>query len=352
VLGLLSVAAAGPDDLAQVSAWVEKLPEAPTEPDMSRGYRFASTAFRRILELAEERPGVVDIEVIGTSVAEAPLVAVHLSDPAAPITDEVLVIAGLHALEWVGTESALALIDAHVDRPIRGLRLTVVPLANPDGRARVESDLLTDNLEAYRRGNQALVDLNRDFAEGRDARAIWRHVIPGRYSTSPEPLSQPESQALSELANAHPYRAVVSLHAFGGYLYHPWSSSWQRPPGWQGYVQSGRCMEQAQGAGAFRTRQLARWGFFFRAHGTELDHFHRDPPDGLASATRGTPETQSWLLEISRSGLARPRDRKTPFRWYNPRRSDPHVDRTVAALDALLGVGPCASPTPKPRPNR
>ncbi len=91
-------------------------------------------------------------------------------------------------------------------------------------------------------------------------------------------------------------------------------------------------MEQAQGAGAFRTRQLARWGFFFRAHGTELDHFH------------GSYRSQSWLIEISRSGIARPSDRRTPFRWYNPRHREPHVERTTAALDALLGNGPCRLP--------
>jgi hypothetical protein len=333
-------ASATPGDADAVQAWVDKLPEPPAEPTMSAGYRFARPAFDGLLDLASDRPGVVQLEVIGHSLDDAPLVAVHIADPAQPVTDEVLVVAGLHALEWVGTESALALVDAHARRPVPGLRLTVVPLANPDGRARVESDLLTDNLEAYRRGNQALVDLNRDFEVGREAKAIWRHVIPGRFGTSPAPLSQPESVALAALADRHPYRAVVSLHAFGGYLYHPFSSRWARPEDWSAYVQTGRCMEQAQGAGAFRTRQLARWGFFFRAHGTELDHFHR------------SAERQSWLVEISRSGMARPGDRKTPFRWYNPRRSAPHVTRTVAALDALLERGTCRIPRGTPRAHR
>jgi len=323
-----TASAATPEPSDAIEAWVEGLPQPPEEASMASGYRFARPAFDALLDLAGTRGGVVQLEVIGHSIGEAPLVAVHISDPTQPITDDVLVVAGIHALEWVGTESALALIDAHARRPTPGVRLTVVPLANPDGRARVESDLLTDNVGAYRRGNQALVDLNRDFEMGREAKAIWRHVLPMRFGTSPAPLSQPESRALSALADRHPYRAVVSLHAFGGYLYHPFSSSWRRPEDWEGYVRTGRSMEQAQGAGAFRTRQLARWGFFFRAHGTELDHFHR--PD----------ETQSWLLEISRSGLASPADRKTPFRWYNPRRSTPHVKRTVAAVDALLDTGP------------
>ncbi len=331
---------ASPGPSQAIEAWVEALPQPPDEPSMATGYRFARPAFDALLDLARSRGGVVQLEVIGHSIGEAPLIAVHISDPTQPITDEVLVVAGIHALEWVGTESALALVDAHGRRPIPGVRLTVVPLANPDGRARVESDLLTGNVGAYRRGNQALVDLNRDFEIGREATAIWRHVLPMRFGTSPAPLSQPESQALSALAERHAYRAVVSLHAFGGYLYHPFSSRWRRPEDWEGYVQTGRTMEKAQGAGAFRTRQLARWGFFFRAHGTELDHFHR--PE----------ETQSWLLEISRSGLARPADRKTPFRWYNPRRPTPHVKRAVAAVDALLDGGPRRSADMTPRAHR
>ncbi len=330
---LLTLALAAQDpDIAEVRAWLADLPEPRDDTPLLGSYRFARPALEPLLDLAEERPGIVDVEVIGHSGAGAPLVAFHVQDPTAPVTDEVLVIAGLHALEWIGTESALTVLEEHVLRPRSGLRLTVVPLANPDGRARVETDLLTDNVYAYRRGNQALVDLNRDFAHGRDARAVWRKVIPGRYATSPAPLSQPESQALDQLAAEHAYRAVVSLHAFGGYLYHPWSSSWSRPDDWDAYVVTGRCMEQAQGAGAFRTRQLARWGFFFRAHGTELDHFH------------GSYRSQSWLIEISRSGIARPSDRRTPFRWYNPRHREPHVERTTAALDALLGNGPCRLP--------
>ena len=71
----------------------------------------------------------------------------------------------------------------------------------------------------YRRGNADNVDLNRDFAVNREAKAIWRHLLPNRYGTSEAPLSQPESRALDALAEAERYDVAVSLHAFGGFFY-------------------------------------------------------------------------------------------------------------------------------------
>ena len=42
------------------------------------------------------------------------------------------------------------------------------------------------------------------------------------------------------------------------------------------FLALGRAMEAAQGPRAYKTRQLSRWGFFFRAHGTEIDHLYAE----------------------------------------------------------------------------
>ena len=305
-------------------------PDPAILPAVAQDYRFAGPALRERIERARTRPGAVQVEIIGSSLNDKPIVAFHVAEPGVAVTERVLVFAGIHALEWISTEVALDLLDELMTLPPRGTQVTVIPLLNPDGRARVEHDLLDDR-NAYRRGNAIQADLNRDFAHQRQPRAVWRKLLPNYYRTTrDEPFSQPESRALDQLLERERYDRSASLHAFGGYLYHPWAGQWRRPDNHAEYVATGRAMEEAQGAFAYRTRQLARWGFFFRAHGTELDHIH---------AEYGT---QSWLVELTRSGV-RPwhplADYRSYFRWYNPSKPARHRERGVAAMRVLIRGG-------------
>lgn len=287
-------------------------------------YRTWDEVYTQIQAAAEHAP--VRHEVIGRSAGNLPIHAWHVEDHSAPIERRVLVFAGIHALEWISTEVAADLLLEILEVPPVGISVTVVPLLNPDGRMRVEGDLARgDNF--YRRGNNNNRDLNRDFAHQREARAVWRHVLPGYYATTDaDPLSQPESRALDALA-ARGYDRAASLHAFGGYFYHPWSGHWQRPENHPEILALGRQMESAQTSHAYRTRQLSRWGFFFRAHGTEVDHLY------------GEYGIEAFLIELTRSGWD-PRDPfrslRTYFRWYNPVKSERHRQRGVQALRALL----------------
>lgn len=290
------------------------------EPD----YRFAADLWADIAPYVRDRPGVVEVERIGQTVEGRPIWALHITDPTTPPEHTLLVTSAIHALEWVGAEVATDLVVRLAEDPVPGVRVTVVPLLNADGRMRVESDLL-EGTNRYRRSNANGVDLNRDFATHREAQAIWRHVLPRRYTTSPAPLSQPESQAIDRLADRERFDVAVSLHAFGGYIYYPWAGRWARPPDRARFVELGRVMQAGQGARAYRVQQLSHWAFFFRGHGMELDHLY----DRYG--------THAFLIELTRSGLSlrHPGDRKVDFRWYNPRDPRPDIDRGVGALLAL-----------------
>ncbi|MBA2322265.1 MAG: hypothetical protein H0V89_14065 [Deltaproteobacteria bacterium] len=293
-------------------------------PAMAASYRFADTAWVELAAAVRARPGTVEAYAIGESHRGEPIWAFDVSDPGTVPEREVLVFAGIHALEWISTEVALDVLHEWIALPPPGVRLTVVPILNPDGRRRVEGDLVV-GANTYRRGNQGNVDLNRDFDVNREAVAVWKAVIPARYGTSAAALSQPESRALDSLANERRFDRAASLHAFGGYLYHPWSGRWARPPDYLDLHRLGREMETAQAGHAYRTRQLSRWGFFFRAHGTEIDHLY------------GKYGTSAWLIELTRSGL-QPGKRdgmRAFFRWYNPERSTAHRQRGVAGVRAL-----------------
>lgn len=316
---LTALALASPEDAASFSAWASHVPDPPTA-GVAEDYRFLQDVFGPIAD----QLGTTDVERIGHSAAGRPIWAFHVEGEG-PVERTVLVFGGIHALEWMSTEVATDLLLECMASPPDGVRLTVIPLLNPDGRARVEKDLEQGETR-YRRGNQRNVDLNRDFAVHREAKAPWRKILPGYYSTSAEALSQPESQALDALAAREDYDRAASLHAFGGFFYHPWSGRWARTEDHAEFVRLGRIMEDAQGAHAYKTRQLSRWGFFFRAQGTELDHLY------------GTYGTHTFLIELTRSGIKplRPKTWKTYFRWYNPEDTDPHRALGLAAVRALV----------------
>jgi hypothetical protein len=277
---------------------------------------------------AEARRGVV-VETIGETVEGRPIRAFHV-----PSTGEerhrVLVLAGLHAYEWITLETAGQLVLDLLVAPEPHARVTVVPVVNLDERLASEDDLRAGS-RAYHRENAVGIDLNRDFAVNHEPVGVWSRVLPGYAASSPRALSQPETRAIDALARRERFDRAASLHAFGGYVYWPWSGRWGRPPDWEGLATLGRAMEAAQGRHAYRSRQLSRWGFFFRAHGSEIDHLY------------GRYGVRAYLVELTRSGLDPLHLRRTmrhPFHWYNPVDPRPHVGRGVAAVRALLAAEP------------
>lgn len=304
------------------SAWLEH--QVVVEHPES-AYHFGAEIFHEIGDRIEAAPGLITPECIGTSLEGRPIWAFHIQDPAVEPVGSMLVFANIHALEWISSEAALGFFKEATTFPYQPARITVIPVLNPDGRFRVEQDVRAGK-NVYRRGNAEHVDLNRDFAIHREVQAVWARFLPGYYSTSPQALSQPETQALDALAGRELYDASVSLHAFGGFLYYPWSGRFARNPDWKQFHALGVQMQAEQGAHAYRPRQLSRWGFFFRAQGSDLDHFY------------GKYGTFSFLIELTRSGVVvgDPKTWKTYFRWYNPIDPSYHTAQGVAALRALL----------------
>lgn len=314
-------------------------PDGHPEP----GYRFAAELYGALAPLVEERPGVIRAERVGRTVQGRPIWAFRVSRPADEIRHRILVFAGIHALEWISSEVATTFLEQVARHPARGVEVVVIPVLNLDGRLKVERDLRQPGPRPYRRGNARGVDLNRDFAWNRESDAVWKRIVPGYYRTSPAPLSQPESQALDRLA-AEGFDVTVSLHAFGGYVYWPWSGRWEAPPDRASFHALGAVMVSGMKTGPYQNKQLARWGFFFRALGTELDHLY---------AEHGS---YSFLIELTRSGI-RPLDPKTwkdYFRWYNPEDTTKALGQGVGALRALVGhaswEGLPPRPAPQPRP--
>jgi len=282
----------------------------------------------KMLALTEEWPGLIEAECIGRSVRRDPVWSFTIENPTRPTEFTVLVFAQLHALEWLGPEVVLRLAESLTDSAPEGVRVVLVPIANPDGRARVEKDLLNERIGIYRRANANGVDLNRDWAVNRDIQSWWSKMpfIGRYYYTSSAPLSQPESRNLDRLAAEIQPDAVVSLHSFGGYVYYPWGGLAEAAPDNQELHRLAEVMLSAQARGGYIAVQLGKWASWFKAHGVEIDHFY------------GNYGAASFIIELSKSGFKlfdwdTVRDY---FRWYNPIDPEPHIQDGFRAVRGLI----------------
>lgn len=311
--------------LSQQERYIRWANNFPITQSAEKNYLYYGQMHHKINELVRNYESRITPFRIGYTVKNRPIWGFRISDPTTEIKTQVLVFAGLHALEWIGTETAVATIEALTHNPISYVEVIVVPLVNVDRRLVVEADLQKGE-KTYRRANAANVDLNRDFEFNRSSKAIWRHLFPGYYTASPSPLSQPESKALDRLAAQENFEVAISLHSFGGYIFYPWAGLYERPKDHGEFVRLGRIMQQAMpGKHQYHLQQLSHWSFLFRTLGTEIDHLY------------GKYGIKAFLIELTRSGieLSDLKTRKNPFRWYNPK--NPNIDqkRGTAAILAL-----------------
>ena len=258
---------------------------------------------------------------VGQSVGGRPMWAFQHGAPDRP---GLLVLAGLHAIEWIGTEAALELLIRHVTTETTTTRLAVILVANPDGRARVAADLANDR-SVMRRGNGAGVDLNRDWAVHRTAARGLEAFFPRRLGLSPSALSQPETRAIAAFAENGGFTHAASLHAWDphGMILLPWAGHTQRPASWQRLKALGASMQSRQ-QHPYALRQLGRLVPCVAVRGTELDHLH------------GLLGLDTVLIEISHRDHTHRTQGTRWFRRYNPMPGRRDREETVAALEGML----------------
>ena len=308
-------------------------PEAP--PDLPPGYGGRDLGEARLHALCA-RAG--RRETIGGSREGRPIEAFFWGATTGDVSPErervVLVLSLLHPMEWIGLEAHLALVEASLQDQGRGApstrpRIVSVPIANPDGFARVEQSLREDR-PRWVRGNTARIDLNRNFPVGHARRRPpfdrWPLYRPGPFA-----LSEPESAAIAGLARAIRPSVALSLHAFGRWVFYPparrrtLSGTALERARTAAAEHSGRARRAVRGTG-YRAGPLDRWSPFFRAGGTELDFLHEEFG------------ALSFLIEISRGGIARWKAPwwRHPFALFNPPDPRREIDRVLPLLQSLI----------------
>jgi len=134
------------------------------------------------------RPAVVEVKVIGHSVAGRPIYAWRVGDPKAKV--KAVAMAVMHGNETAPRQILRALRDG---RRITGVDLWLLPTVNPDGVARGT------------RQNAHKVDLNRNYPYQ------WARLS-GNYYSGPSAGSEPETKALMKFFASVDPRYVVSFH--------------------------------------------------------------------------------------------------------------------------------------------
>jgi len=260
-------------------------------------------------ELAELGSMGARLAVIGETVEGNPINALELGPEGA--SELRVLLAGVHAMEWIGVEVLMSAVRSLVDSPPETHRVIVVPVVNVDGYIGVEADLRAGR-RVFRRGNANGVDLNRNWPthfKKRLGRTPLRRCL-GHSGVSP--CSEPEVAAVEarlqmEVAKGASVARALSLHSFGRVVLYPFGGRWAAPEEVDQHLELGREINQHMER-PYRVVQCARWFPGLFAHGMELDHFY------LAYGAH------SMLIECSSGGMSwrRPSSLLHPFRWFNP----------------------------------
>lgn len=161
--------------------------------------------------------------VIGSSVEGRDITAYHFGTG----DTEILLIGGIHGgYSWntalLGNEF-VAHFNENEGAVPEGVRLTVIPVMNPDGLNKVVSDTsdfvagdvnTSSEVRISGRFNENGVDLNRNFDCVWQAEGVWQSRS---VSGGDEAFSEPESQAVRDyVENSNPDAVVVYYSSAGG----------------------------------------------------------------------------------------------------------------------------------------
>ena len=127
-------------------------------------------------------------KLLGHSVAGRPIYA----DIIGHGDEVILMVAGVHGNEWVGTPLFFALRQYLIQNPklVEGRKVVLIPMLNPDG--------WVDDM----RSNRKRVDLNRNFPSPNYGRGL----------TGDHPLSEPESRILYDVIHEYKPARIIGIH--------------------------------------------------------------------------------------------------------------------------------------------
>lgn len=265
--------------------------------------------------------------IVGTSVEGRPIRSYELG---VPDGEPVLLTGLMHGVEIIGSLALLDLVRHLVTEParevLRHARVVAVPVVNPDGFEANCARLIAGR-RAFHRCNARGVDLNRNFPRLRGDMPInplggsrWRH---SPHYVGQCPLSEPETRALRDVAEALRPRVSVAFHSFGELLLYPWAFTSRPNPRRAKYERAGRAFEQSLRGVTYRVMQATDW---YSTVGDMDDWL--DAEFGTLAFTVEVSRPMRWLSNLRRLS--------NPFAWSNPVDVRPAVCGIAPGVDALV----------------
>ena len=204
------------------------------------GYHTYDSMVEELNTLSESYPNIAKVYKIGESVQNRSILAMKISDNVNIEEDEaeILVVGNHHARELMTVEVPMFMInyllenydkDPELKKVVDSHELWFVPMINPDGHVIVETtdpywrknarDNNGDSIIDYEDG----VDLNRNYgyAWGYDDEGSSSMPSSSSYRGT-SAFSEPETQAIRDLALQHNFNYVLDYHGSGGYILYPW----------------------------------------------------------------------------------------------------------------------------------
>lgn len=220
---------------------------SPMAPPADYDYRNYSEIRAILLQTVADHPEIAALYDIGDSwektagLADRDILAIKISDNVNTDEDEpeFLLLALHHAREWPTSETAVQVImnltdgygsDDRISWLIDNREIWIVPVVNPDG---LDFSLsVYDMWRKNRRDNLDTtfgVDLNRNYngSENDDPLGEWGGAGTSDLTSSDTycgeaPFSEPETQAVRDLARAHDFQIAFDFHTYGNDVMWPW----------------------------------------------------------------------------------------------------------------------------------
>lgn len=186
--------------------------------------------------LESRYPGRCSVYDIGDSVEGRDILAIRFQ-PSKP-SPGILFVGAHHAREWMSVEIPMALANILADNPNRDPRIErwlsqydiwIVPMLNPDGH---QYSVTKERL--WRKNRRPLVsaygvDLNRNYSYK------WSNMgASGNYSSDiyqgSDEFSEPETQAIRNLAQNIPFFGAITFHTYGNMILHSWGYGYDKAP--------------------------------------------------------------------------------------------------------------------------
>jgi len=199
--------------------------------EFAPGYPDYDGMVSEIYQIADESPGLAEVDEYGKTIEERPMLALHIYRKDGISRPGVMVAGNIHGNEMIGNRMAMAVAwrlvkDADSDPWIKGLldrmEFWILPCVNPDGYFKTVELFQKGDLKGHRKNTEE-VDLNRNFLlpGPRTMKINWAGSAKKDNANyyGPFPLSEPETRSIKNFLDQHDLVGSINFHSVVGVLF-------------------------------------------------------------------------------------------------------------------------------------